>query len=90
MKGHLQIGRLAMRQEGGNWNAYYAKLGTMDGAILLGSCRMTLLMGKPERRAAFLAVMRDIVADIIEEAVGTRPAWGGEQSAPEHEKAGNA
>jgi len=89
-KGMEQIGRLAMRQEGGNWNAYYALNETMDQAIFLGSIRMGAIMGKPDRKAAFMDMMRDIVADIIEDETGTRPEWGGENEAPEHEKAGTA
>jgi hypothetical protein len=35
-----QIGRLALREEGEWWNAYYyAMPGTMDGALHLGSIR---------------------------------------------------
>lgn len=85
-----KIGRLAMRQEGGNWVAYYALNETMDNAILIGSIRMGAIIRKPERKAAFMDMMRDIVTDIIEENTGTRPEWGGEMQAPEHERAGSA
>jgi len=90
MNDKVQVGRLAMRQEGGNWNAYYALNETMEDAIFLGSIKMNAVMGNPERKKAFMDMMRDIVADILEEATGTRPTWGGEESAPEHERAGNA
>ena len=84
-----QIGRLAMRREGGLWVAYYAKNDTMDGAILLGSIvlKATLI---PERKLAFMDLMREVVADIIEEVGGKRPVWGGPVPAPEHEKGGAA
>jgi hypothetical protein len=84
-----QVGRLAMRHEGEYWNAYYAMPGTMEGAIVLGSIRMGAVIDNPARKDAFMVMMRDIVADIIEEHTGYRPIWGGPQTAPEHERAGN-
>lgn len=85
-----QIGRLAMRQEGGNWVAYYALPDSMEEAIFLGSIRVNAVTDNPERKHAFMAMMRDIVSDIIEEQTGVRPTWGGPTTAPEHEKAGKA
>lgn len=84
-----QIGRLAMRQEGENWNAYYALPTSMEQPIFLGSIRMGAVVGHPERKAAFMDMMRDVVSDIIEDQTGVRPAWGGEKPAPEHERAGH-
>lgn len=84
-----EIGRLAMRVEGESWMAYYALTGTMDGALLLGSIRMTLV-ADPKRKKAFMYLMRDCVADMIEQATGQRPDWNGERPAPEHERAGRA
>lgn len=85
-----QVGRLAMRHEGDNWNAYYAMPGTMDGAIFLGSIRMGAVVSNADRKQAFMELMRDIVADIIEEHTGHRPTWGGPERAPEHERSGSA
>lgn len=83
-----QVGRLAMRHEGENWNAYYAMPGTMEGAIFLGSIRMGAVVDNAERKQAFMLMMRDIVTDIIESHTGYRPTWGGPERAPEHERAG--
>lgn len=85
-----QVGRLAMRQEGGYWNAYYALPDSMDSPLLLGSISMAAVSGNEARKAAFMDMMRDVVSDLIEGATGVRPIWGGPTSAPEHEKAGNA
>ena len=85
-----QIGRLAFRIEGDYWNAYYAMSDTMDGAVQLGSIRMAAVSYNPRRKQAFMDIMRDIVADILEEKIGTRPTWGGPQAAPEHERSGSA
>ncbi len=85
-----QIGRLALRHEGNWWNAYYAKMDTMDGAVLLGTISMAVVQN-PKRKDAFMALMREAVADILEEVVGVRPSWpDGPCSAPEHEKAGHS
>ena len=85
-----QIGRLAMRQEGQYWNAYYALPSSMAEPILLGSIRMGAITENPERKQDFMQMMREIVSDIIEVETGVRPTWGGPTAAPEHERAGEA
>lgn len=85
-----QIGRLAMRQEGGNWNAYYALSDSMDDPVFLGSIRMNAITENQDRKNDFMGMMRDIVSDIIELDTGVRPSWGGPTAAPEHERAGSA
>jgi hypothetical protein len=84
-----KMGRLAMREEGTLWVAYYAMPDTMEGALFLGSVRMNFVRGHPDRRTAFIALMREAVGDIIEEKMGIQPEWPeGEQPAPEHERGG--
>lgn len=90
MENMQQIGRLAMRHEGENWNAYYALTSSMEDSIFLGSIRMGAITGNPERKQAFMSMMRDIVSDIIEAKTGVRPTWGESTAAPEHERAGEA
>ena len=86
-----KIGRLAMRHEGTNWNAYYALTDTMAGAILIGSIPMRFIVGKPDRQKAFIDLMRGAVSDLIEELTGHQPTWPeGVQPAPAHERAGHA
>lgn len=87
----INVGRLAMRQEGENWNAYYSLSETsMDGAMLLGSILIPFVQN-PQRKEEFIALMREIVADIIEEATGTRPVFPHPpHRAPEHERSGRA
>ncbi len=85
-----QIGRLAMRVEGTLWCAYYAMPNTMDGAVFLGSIAMAFVE-QPDRKEAFMALMREAVSDLIEERTGTRPTWPrGPEPAPEHERSGKA
>ena len=84
-----QIGRLALRVEGDNWCAYYALNETMEGALPLGSIRMAIAR-IPARKQGFMDLMRDAVADIIEEQCGLRPSWGEPERAPENERTGRA
>ena len=90
MKDMERVGRIALRHEGENWNAYYALDETMKDAIPLGSIRMAAIVNNPARKQAFLDMMRDIVGDIFEEKIGVRPTWGGTEQAPEHERSGSA
>ena len=79
-----------MRHEGDNWVAYYALPDTMKDPIFLGSIRMGAVIANPERKQAFMTMMRDVVSDLIEEQTGIRPTWGGPERAPEHERSGAA
>lgn len=80
-------GRLALRREGKVWVAYYAMPDTMEDAIPLGSIQMHFVLANVERKDAFVALMMDCVADIIEEMTGNRPTWpDGPHPAPEHER----
>ena len=91
MKTAQKVGRLAMRHEGANWNAYYAMPGTMEGAIPLGSIAMRFVVDHPERKAAFMELMKEAVSDLLEELTGNRPTWPeGAHAAPEHERAGHS
>ncbi len=85
-----QMGRLAFREEGTMWNAYYALPNTMEKALLLGSLQINIAKKSPERKEAFITLMRDVIADIFEERCGVRPDWCDPQPAPEHERSGKA
>ncbi|MES2667899.1 MAG: hypothetical protein V4712_17580 [Pseudomonadota bacterium] len=85
-----QVGRLALRHEGNFWNAYYADACTMDGAALIGSIAMGAIAGNPERKRAFMDLMKDVVAEFISDIGGIDPEWADERRAPEHERGGHA
>jgi hypothetical protein len=86
-----QIGRLALRVEGDNWNAYYVlHTDSMKDAIYLGSISMTAVSFNEKRKDEFMALMREVVGDMIEDITGVRPEWGGPKPAPEHERSRNA
>lgn len=83
----VKVGRLAFREEGDLWVAYYAKPDTMDGALYLGSVRMAIITREPKRKEQFIGLMREAVADVLEDRTGVRPKWPeGIQPAPEHER----
>ena len=90
MSNLAQVGRLAMRHEGENWNAYYALPDTMQEPVFLGSIRMGAVVNNPARKQAFIEMMREVVSDLIEDATGIRPVWNGPQPAPEHERSGHS
>jgi hypothetical protein len=86
----VQMGRLAMREEGSLWVAYYAPPDNMTDAIFLGSIRLAFVQQK-DRKDLFMALMKEAVSDIMEEALGHRPTWPSPpQPAPEHERGGKA
>lgn len=85
-----QVGRLAMRGEGDWWVAYYAEVGTMDGAHELARVSMGLVR-EQKRRDQFIGLMRELYADLVEGALGIRPTFPEPpQPAPEHERSGHA
>jgi hypothetical protein len=88
MSDKQQIGRLAMRHEGEHWNAYYALPDSMDGAIFLGSIKIAAARRNEDIKERFMNLMWEVVADILEEKIGTRPE-AIVQLAPDHERAGN-
>jgi hypothetical protein len=82
-----KVGRLALRQEGDLWVAYYAEPDKMEGAIYLGSIQIALVENNPDRKQQFMDLMRAVVGDMIGKIVGVRPHWPeGTQPAPEHER----
>lgn len=84
------LGRLAMRVEGDWWIAYFAKIGTMDGAIELGRLRMTLAE-EPKIKAATLEYFKGVMSKMMASVNGAKLEWPTPpQPAPEHEKAGRA
>lgn len=85
-----EIGRLAMRVEGANWNAYWApSQTTMKGAVYLGSIKM-VFVERQDRRLAFMDLMRECFADQVEQKFKVRPNWKGPVAAPEHERSSDA
>ena len=83
-----KIGRLAMRDEGDYWNAYYAMPDTMEGAILLGSIAMRFIDDNELRKSLFMELMKQAVGDIIEPRTGGTVTWPNDlQTAPHHQRA---
>ena len=88
---NTKLGRLAMRVEGDCWNAYYAEIGTMKGALFLGSIKMAPVMGNVRRKDAFVALMQGAVSDMIGQITGAAVEWPTPPvAAPESERGGRA
>ncbi|MEE4191534.1 MAG: hypothetical protein V2I66_08135 [Halieaceae bacterium] len=82
---NMRVGRVAFREKGSVWVAYWAQDDTMEGAHKLGSIKMSLV-ANPERKQQFMNLMRECAADVIESSVGVRPEFGGPETAPGHER----
>jgi hypothetical protein len=82
------VGRLALRVEGNWWVAYYAMPLTMADAIELGRVQMGLVQ-HPERKQAFMDLMKHAIAEFLEARTGQAPDFL-TQLAPEHERSGRA
>ena len=82
--------RLALRREGSFWNAYLALANTMDGAKLIGSIAIGAATKNPEIKAAFMAVMQQVVSDAITDVTGATPDTWHTEPAPESERSGHS
>lgn len=80
-----ELGRLAFREEGNLWVAYFAKSDSMEGATVLGAISMKLVQNK-KRRREFMELMKHCFSDVTEELFGQRAHWQKERPAPEHER----
>jgi hypothetical protein len=80
------VGRIALREEGDFWNAYYAMPDTLKGSILLGSIRISLVKADPDVKQAFILLMRTVVTLVIADTTGQLALWPDDPvAAPEHE-----
>lgn len=77
-----RVGRLAFREEGDQWIAYFADDGTMQGALELGRIARRFV-DRPDRKHQFMDLMRDCFSDTVQSTTGIRPSWGGPEKAPE-------
>lgn len=82
--------RLAIRAEGRNVNAYFAKLDTMDGAVLLGTIARRLCDVDRKVFESFSGTMTLAMIAMAKDALGIDVTDLVVQDAPEGEKAGHA
>jgi len=82
--------RLAMRREGNWWVAYLALRNTMAGAKELGRVLIGIVENNPERKTAFMDLMKSAIASATVDVLGKAPEYWEEQSAPESERSGRA
>lgn len=83
-----QVGRVAFRVEGANWNAYWALPDSMKGAVFIASTRFAPVEGNVELKAGFMAYVRSVVDAIFLAEWGKKPDWPepAGRPAPEHER----
>ena len=83
-----QPGRIAMRQEGDWWQAYWAPMDTMEGAISIGNILISLV-GNESAKQAFINALTHCVKFGIEESTGEFVVDWELRTAPEHERSGH-
>ena len=87
----MKVGRVGFREEGDFWNAYWMpKQDSAEGAILLGSLRLSLVKPRDPIYRGFMALMQDASGRLIEEVAGEAPTWGKPRVAPEGDRSGSA
>jgi hypothetical protein len=82
--------RLAFRREGQWWNCYLANQGTMDGAKLMASVLIGPFENNADRKERYMILMKEILAEAIEETFGVKPTEWKDRQAPESERGGHA
>ncbi len=82
--------RVALREEGASWNAYIAEVGTMEGAVLIGSIGIGAVKANPDFKDRFIELMKDVFADGLARSMGVSVEKWDIASAPQHERAGHA
>lgn len=82
--------RLAMREEGGLWNAYIAETGSMKGAILIGSVAIAPLKANPDLKERYMQLMQDVMSDALKRTTGATTSDWDIRQAPETERGGKA
>lgn len=80
--------RMAARIEGGNWNFYLAKIGTMDNSLLMASVPMSIILDE-EIRSGVLNSMVGLFRLLLERG-GTSVERFNVERAPEHERSGRS
>lgn len=85
-----ELARLAFREEGKWWNAYLARMNTMDGATKLGSIRIGVVRGSDKAKDAFMEAMKIAFAEALKGATGHDVQEWDTRRAPEHERGGHA
>lgn len=85
-----RVGRVAFREEGDRWVACYALNDTMKEALFFGAIALGAVQKDEGVKGRFIALMRDLVANAIEQRFGVRPQWREPETAPEHERSGRA
>lgn len=89
MDNQEKIGRIAFREEGSLWNAYWADANNMQDPIFLGSIRMALVERDQAYRDAFINLMRATVSEVTKDILDTDVQWHEPIPAPEHERGGH-
>lgn len=81
--------RIAFREDGEFWRAYFTKMESMEGALELASVRITVVRGDPVLQDAFMSFAKGLMERAVLEVLGPKAkitSWNEPQIAPEHER----
>lgn len=67
-------GRLMFRVIGDRWEAYFGTSDTNE-TIFLGSIAMAVIEARKDRKEEFMAFIKEVLGDLVEEVLGCRPDW---------------
>lgn len=81
--------RLAFRTEGQMVNCYLAPMGSMEGAHLVSCMPLPVLQYERPIWDDWKALMNRALTVMCREALGVEPTHFTEETAPDHERAGN-
>lgn len=91
MNPQTEVGRLAFRREGDDWNAYWTPMQhNFDGAQKLGSIRMVMVKESNVLKMEFMALMQKAFEIVIANLQQGEVTWGKPKRAPEAERAGHS
>ena len=82
--------RIAFRVEGNMVNVYLAMTGSMNEAMLIGSCMKSILSVSPRQFEQFREIMQAGIAAAVKDTLGVDVHHFGLEPAPEHERSGNS
>ena len=81
-----QVGRLAFRVEEPYWKAYYARLDSMEDAVLLGQVVFAPIAHNDELKMAFMQLMRDVLTITMNSVDVQIAGWHKPVLAPDSER----
>jgi hypothetical protein len=82
--------KLALRQEGYWWVAYFDQLKSGEDRVEIGRILMGVAQQEPAIKAKFIELNQMILEGVLKRIGIAAPFWNDPEPAPENERSGNA